>query len=54
MSALEADRKRREAMELISLYAQDIVKAWPTMTIRTIGQMTARVASLKQALDLLK
>lgn len=43
--------KRQEAIQLVVLYAQDIVDNWPKMTIRTISGMTSKVESLRQALE---
>jgi len=42
-----------EELELLLLVAQDIVDGWPTLTFRTIGNMTKKVDTLKQALELL-
>jgi hypothetical protein len=38
-------------IELALVCAQDIVNAWPKMTIRTISEMTKRIETLKQALE---
>lgn len=43
-----------EKIELALSYAQDIVNNWPTMTLRTMGQMTNRVNALREALELAK
>ncbi len=51
--ALKAE-KRLEEIELTLLCAQDIVDGWPTLTFRTIGGMTKKVDTLKQALDAVK
>jgi hypothetical protein len=51
--ALKAE-KRLVAVELLVSYAKDIVTAWPTLTIRTLGSMTTRVENLKQALGMLE
>lgn len=45
---------RAEALELVEAYAQDIVDAWPTLTMRTLGTMTQRIETLKQALQAAK
>ena len=45
---------RMEAIELALVCAQDIVDAWPQTTMRTIGQMTKRIETLKQALEAAK
>jgi len=42
---------RDEAMELVLICAQDIVAAWPETTMRTLGNMTKRVDTLRQALE---
>lgn len=49
----EGAEARQAAFDLVLAYAKDIVDAWPKTTIRTLGQMTVRVDSLKQALELL-
>jgi hypothetical protein len=41
----------REAMDLILICARDIVNAWPKTTIRTLGEMTKRMDTLRQALE---
>jgi hypothetical protein len=51
MSPQEESQKRMEALEMIASYAKDIVEAWPSTTMRTLGQMTQRVNSLRQALE---
>lgn len=48
------DHQRAEAMELVLICAQDIVNAWPTLTMRTLGSMTKRMETLKQALEAAK
>lgn len=50
----EAKKEQQEAMELVLLCAQDIVSGWPTLTFRTIGGMTKKVDTLKQALEAVK
>lgn len=40
-----------EAIELVLICAQDIVDAWPELTMRKLGEMTKRVDTLKQALE---
>lgn len=42
---------RQEAMDLALICAQDIVNAWPTLTMRTLGTMTNRIDTLRQALQ---
>ena len=44
-------KKYQEAVELILICAQDIVNAWPTLTMRTLGTMTNRIDTLRQALE---
>jgi hypothetical protein len=41
---------RQEALELVMVCAQDIVDAWPKLTFRTIGSMSNRIDTLRQAL----
>ena len=45
---------KREARELALICARDIVAAWPTLTFRTMGTMTNRIDTLKQALEAAK
>lgn len=47
----EQAEEKLKALELVILCANDIVKAWPSMTIRLIGAMTNRVDTLRQALE---
>jgi hypothetical protein len=49
-SEIEQD-ERAEALQLALVCAQDIVNAWPTLTMRTLGTMTTRIDTLKQALE---
>lgn len=42
--------KQLSALELVVICAQDIVAAWPETTMRTLGNMTKRVDTLRQAL----
>jgi hypothetical protein len=46
--------ERDEALQLALVCAQDIVNAWPTLTMRTLGTMTKRIDTLKQALEAAK
>jgi hypothetical protein len=46
--------RKKEATDLVLLCAQDIVDGWPTLTFRTIGNMTKKIDTLKQALDAVK
>lgn len=43
-----------QALELVIICSRDIVEAWPTMTMRTLGQMTKRMDTLRQALEAAK
>lgn len=43
-----------DADELVLICAQDIVNAWPTLTMRTMGEMTKRIDTLRQALEAAK
>jgi hypothetical protein len=47
----DTEEKRKEALELLFVCVQDIVDAWPKITMRTLGQMTTRIETLKQALE---
>jgi hypothetical protein len=40
-----------EAQELVNICAKDIVDAWPQTSMRTLGQMTKRMDTLRQALE---
>jgi len=42
---------KRNAMELAIICAQDIVAAWPSLTMRTLASMTNRIDTLRQALE---
>jgi hypothetical protein len=44
-------QEQLEAMELALVCARDIVNAWPQTTIRTLGEMTKRMDTLRQALE---
>jgi hypothetical protein len=46
----QQEKNRTEALALVFICAQDIVDAWPKLTMRTLGQMTARIETLRQAL----
>lgn len=48
--AARADQ-RAEALDLVLICAQDIVDAWPELTMRKLGEMTKRVDTLRQALE---
>jgi hypothetical protein len=45
------EREKEDAIELALVCAQGIVEAWPTMTMRTLGEMTNRIDTLRQALE---
>jgi hypothetical protein len=51
---IEDMRERATAMELVVSYANDLVKMWPTVTMRTLGTVTKKIADLKEALELAK
>lgn len=40
-----------ESLELVMICAKDIVEAWPKTTMRTLGEMTKRMDTLRQALE---
>lgn len=44
------EQEKNEALELAIICANDIVAAWPKITIRTLGEMTKRIDTLRQAL----
>lgn len=48
---LDEKVKNTEALELVLICAKDIVDAWPQVTLRTLGQMTKRIETLRQALE---
>jgi hypothetical protein len=41
-------------LELVASYAQDVLDYWPKMSIRSINIMSAKMASLKEAIANLK
>ena len=43
-----------QSLELVVICAKDIVDAWPSMTMRTIANMTKRIDTLRQALEAVK
>lgn len=45
---------QKEAQELALSYAQDIVNSWPSMTLRTLSQMTNKINAMREALELAK
>ncbi len=46
--ALRAEAKL-EAAELVVLYVTDLINMWPSVTFRTIGRVTEKIATLKDA-----
>jgi hypothetical protein len=40
-----------EALELVSLYAEDIISWWPRFTMKGFDVMTGRIGTLKQAIE---
>lgn len=42
-----AAESRAEALEYVVAYANDIVNLWPSITMRTLWQMTNKVAGLR-------
>ena len=47
---LATAEKKLESYEYLVAYANDIIKTWPSITMRTLWRMTEKVATLKQAL----
>lgn len=45
--ALKAEQKL-ETFELLTLYVNDIINAWPKVTMRTLWTITDKIATLKQ------
>ena len=45
---------KNEALELVASYAKDVIDFWPLMTLRTIRVMIPKMASLKEALEMLR
>ena len=50
-AVLAQEVAEKEALQLALICAEDIVKAWPSTTMRTLGQMTKRIDTLRQALE---
>jgi hypothetical protein len=48
---LRDQKKQLETQELVLICARDIVNAWPHTTMRTLGEMTKRMDTLRQALE---
>lgn len=47
----DLEATKQEALHLVVVCATDIVNAWPTLTLRTLGTMTNKVDTLKQAVN---
>lgn len=43
-----------EKIEMVMLYARDIVDAWPQVSLRSLGEMSQRIDTLRQALEAAK
>jgi hypothetical protein len=43
--------QKAEVLQLVLICAQDIVDAWPELTMRKLGEMTKRIDTLRQALE---
>lgn len=43
---------RLENYKLLSLYVKDLIEMWPTVTLRTLSNVTAKIAILKDAVNL--
>jgi hypothetical protein len=54
LNDLSKKSPQEEALELVLVCARDIVAAWPTLTFRTMGTMTNRIDTLRQALEAAK
>lgn len=50
----QEEQNHKEALDLVLICAQDIVDAWPKMTMRTLADMTKRMDTLRQALEAAK
>ena len=48
------EQDKEDAVELALVCAQDIVNAWPTLTMRSLGTMTKSIDTLRQALEAAK
>ncbi len=53
-SQLTQANAKLESLELVVIVGTDIVKAWPSLTMRGLGAMTKQVDTLKQALEATK
>jgi len=51
---IEDLRARNEQLELVASYAQDLVRLWPTIIMRTLGQATNKINALREALELVR
>ena len=45
--------KQLEDHKLLVSYAQELVKMWPSVTLRTLGSVTKKISDLKEALSLI-
>ena len=46
--------QRVESFEFVMSYAQDLIKMWPTVTLRTLHTVTTKIAGLKEAIALVE
>lgn len=45
------DLSKEETLQLVLMYATDLINMWPTVTIRTLYKVTEKISGLKQAVD---
>lgn len=50
--AVKAEQ-RAENIEFVLSYANDLIKMWPTVTLRTLHTVTTKIAGLKEAVALI-
>jgi hypothetical protein len=50
----QEEQTRQDAIELVLMYAQDLVDMWPTITLRTLGTVTNKINTLRLALKQVK
>jgi len=43
--------ERLEKMELLALYAIDVCRAWPTMSLKTVPKMDETIRTLKKTIE---
>lgn len=43
---------RLENYKLLTSYVKDLIEMWPTVTLRTLSAVTAKIAILKDAVNL--